>query len=215
MIKIAIEAAIQGLPYGGLISTSIFGTLLERHNNRVDRNIEELFTFKKSILEEMKLSKERFYLLTQTKQEEFQANFWEWFEKAKEEHLEEKRKMFKNFLENLMLFRITDSYDERKYFLEAISGMTHNELYILSQLYTHAKEMKLKDLCVEGVDLFMTRASISRLESYGFVWDRGFGNATGDNVFIEGEEELSKHNIRLIPFGRKFYSYCLEEPVIS
>jgi hypothetical protein len=163
--EIALEAAIQALPYvGGPLATLYFSAKQERGFNR-------LITWYRELAAELEALKEKIPPIGAHNQEALEAIIETLNEKVEREHLVEKRKMLKNYLKTTLFHPIvtTEDYDERKFFLETLDGMTLFESQILGQVYLKPDGVSFQHLRPTIVDQYVLRGAVGRLESYGFI----------------------------------------------
>ena len=200
--EIGLQAAMQMIPYvGGALATLYFGTKQERRFNR-------LISFYEEVANELRAMKEPVVSIDKHNQEALEAIIETLNEKVEIEHLEEKRRLLKNYLKNTLLHPITEDYDERKFFLETLGVMTLLELEILGRLYSHTGDLKFQDLQPQKIDYYALRGAIGRLESYGFVLIVLPGGP-GAPVIQGKQDDPLQQSFRLTGFGRKFGEFCL------
>lgn len=202
--EIGLQAAIQAIPYiGSSLSTLYFGAKQERRFKR-------LISFYQEVANELNNVRDEICSIGQHDQEALKAIIETLNEKVEKEHVEEKRKLLKNYLRSTLLRPITNNYDERRFFLETLGSMTLLESQILGRLYHHKAEAIFQDLPPEAVDRHALRGTIGRLESYGFALLVPPGTP-GDPVLLGKQDDYLKQSVRLTDFGRKFCEFCLYE----
>jgi len=195
----ATEAGLQLIPYvGGALATLYFGRKQQREFNRI-------MNFYKEIAEELKNLKEKISLDDQD-EEKLTTLIEKVNNKVEKEVLQYKINYFKNYFKNILMYPITEDndYEEKTFFLDAISSTTLLETEILKTLNQRSESILVKDITIEGVEQYAIVGAVSRLRNLGFLElsTRSIViGGTADNRLTEG--------VKVSPFGKKFIKFCL------
>lgn len=126
-------------------------------------------------------------------------------EKVEKEHLHEKRVLLKNFLiSSLKDPTLQSNFDERRYFLDTLDGMTLMECEMVSLFYQQPQPLKIGSISYSGTDQYAVVGAINRIKSYGFVQ-----SSQGSFSIGGGGDNTLNEMIRISPFGKKFCEFCL------
>lgn len=131
--------------------------------------------------------------------------FEELFEKVEREVIGKKIEYFQKYFIGTLNNPIREhNFDERRFFLDVLGGMSLLECELLRELYNYERNQLIQvgDLRREGIDQYAIVGSINRLKSYGFLI------AFRPTVF-GGSDELNE-KVELSPFGLKFYEFCIK-----
>ncbi len=125
-------------------------------------------------------------------------------EKVEAEPTLEKREFFKNYFKNTLKFPVSGNFDERKYFLDALSEMTLLECELLAFINSQPNSIQVGNIQKQGTDKYAVVGAIGRLKS------RGFLTATQDSFAVGGGADNSLHEIVSVSsFGKSFIAFCL------
>jgi len=197
---LVLEAGLQALPYvGGSLATLYFGAKQEKRFKRIESFYRELA----KELEDLKVN-----LLPIHKHDEDKiiAIIEELNERIEREHLEEKRRYFKNFLRNALQTPTKDyNFDERKYFLDTLSIMSLLECELMMFLTTIQNAIEIGSIEKRGTSQYAIVGAVGRLVNYGFV-----RQLQGKMIFGPQIDNTLYQLVELSDFGRKFIDFCLK-----
>lgn len=197
--EIAIEAGLQLIPYvGSSLATLYFSTKQEKRFKRIE-------SFYAELAEEVRDLQERLAPVESHDQEKLASLIEDLNDRVEREHLELKRRYFKNFMRNTLLTPTNNNYDERKYFLDALSALSLLECEMLAFLKQKAGMVEVRTIQKPGTPQYAIVGAIGRLSTYGFVRTVQLSMTIGggaDNALAQGVE--------LSDYGVRFVRFCLE-----
>lgn len=158
--ELAVNAGLQAIPYvGGPLATLYFGHKQEKRFERIEKTLEEVA----KELEGVSVAK-----IEEHNQDELMSLIDELTDKIENEHLEYKRKLYKDYFKNILKTPTNGNYEERKLFLEVLEKITPLQIELFGFIQTHENAI---DLTIQkpGVDNSLIRSSILQLENYGLV----------------------------------------------
>lgn len=195
-----IEAAVQAIPYvGAPLATLYFGNKQEKRFRRLEKFYEEL-------KEEMSKSPSPnvYKDITQHNADELSAIIEELNEKVESEHLEFKRKIFKNYFKKTMIQPVNGNFDERKLFLDILSALTPLQVEIIAFLAIQSSAVTSNTISKPGVEQPVILGSLAQLKNYGLI------ESTVNSIVVGGSDGSINENVTLSKFGVKFYTFCLQ-----
>jgi hypothetical protein len=196
--ELTVEALVQAVPYiGGSLATLYFGSKQKRQFNRLE-------TFYKEIKEEIFSIKGQIKDIGQHNPDEFAAIFEQLHEKIEKEPLIEKRRFYKNFFKNTLIYPVNKNYDERKKFLDVLSEISLLEAEIIKFLNQQAGMIDSLSFKKHGIEEPLIQGSIYKLKSWGII------SAKLGSISLGGPAGGIHENITLSEFGKRFLSFCLE-----
>jgi hypothetical protein len=208
---LVIKTGLQKLPYVG----SIFSLYYEMKKEKRIRRIESsLYGLNHKIIElkenEIREIRENLQSLDEIDREAIVFIIDEWFEKIETEIIYKKLEYLKQyFLNTLKSPAKENNFDERRFFLDALSQMTLLECDVLSDLFYRNELIQVKEIHREGMDQYAIVSSITRLKSYGFLSSSQIG-ITLDDLGADLDFNL-KESVKITEYGMKFCEFCLKE----
>lgn len=116
--EVIIELLVQAIPYvGGPLAALYFGNKQEKRFRRLERFYQEL-------KDEIENVGQALPNIASHNPEELSAIMEELNEKVETEHLEVKRRYYKEYFKNTMRYPVNGNYDERKLFLDILGALT-------------------------------------------------------------------------------------------
>ena len=113
--ELAVNAGLQAIPYvGGPLATLYFGYKQEQRFQRIEQTLQEVA----NELEGVTLPS-----LEAHNKDELISLIDELTDKIENEHLEYKRELYKQYFKNILLTPTNGNYEERKLFLNILSGL--------------------------------------------------------------------------------------------
>jgi len=192
-----IEAAVQAIPYvGAPLATLYYGNKQEKRFRRLEKFYEEL-------KEEMSKSPNVYKDITQHNPEELSAIIEELNEKVESEHLEFKRKLYKNYFKKTMIQPVNGNFDERKLLLDILSAVTPLQIEIIAFLATQPSAVTSNTISKPGVEQAVILGSLAQLKNYGII------ESTVNSIVVGGSNGSINENVTLSKFGIKFNNFCL------
>lgn len=193
-LELAINAGLQAIPYvGGPLSTLYFGYKDEQRFERIEKTLKE-------VAEELKNVK--IPSIDEHNKDELIPLIDELTDKIENEHLEYKRKLYKEYFKNILKTPTNGNYEERKLFLEVLAQITPLQIELFQFIL---KNPNVVDLTItkKGIDNSLIRSSILQLENYGLVI------ATLHSISLGGSDAGIPMMLNCSEFGKKFNSFCL------
>lgn len=195
--ELIIESIVQAIPYiGGSLANLYFGHKQEKRFKRLERFYQEL-------QEEIERIGPTIPDFSLQNPEELSAILEELNEKVEIEHLEVKRKYYKEYFKNSMLFPINKNFDERKLFLDILSALTPLQIEIVIFLSSQTSSVLGSSITKPGVDQSLITGALAQLKTFGII------DSILANIFLAGSSSAINENISLSPFGKKFHIFCL------
>lgn len=195
--ELTIQALVQAIPYvGGSLATLYFGSKQKRQFHRIE-------TFYKEIKEEVVLLKDQIKNIEEHNPDEFAAIIEQLHEKIEKEPLIEKRKFYKNYFKNTLIYPVNRNYDERKKFLDILSDLSLLEAEIISFLNQQAGMVDSLSVQRPGIEKSVIQGSIYKLKSWGII------SASLGSIALGGSAGGIHENIALSEFGERFLTFCL------
>lgn len=183
---------------GSSLATLYFSTKQEKRFKRIE-------SFYAELAEEVRDLQERLAPVESHDQEKLASLIEDLNDRVEREHLELKRRYFKNFMRNTLLTPTNNNYDERKYFLDALSALSLLECEMLAFLKQKAGMVEVRTIQKPGTPQYAIVGAIGRLSTYGFVRTVQLSMTIGggaDNALAQGVE--------LSDYGVRFVRFCLE-----
>lgn len=192
-----IEAAVQSIPYvGGPLATLYYGNKQEKRFKRLEKFYEEL-------REEFSKFQNNFADISSHNPDELSAILEELNEKVESEHLELKRKLYKNYFKKTMIYPVNGNYDERKLFLDILSSLTPLQIEIIVFLAKQLSPIEGNSISKPGVEQAVIVGSIAQLKNNGLI------DAAVNSIVIGSSSGSINENITLSKFGKRFNEFCL------
>ena len=196
--ELTIQALVQAVPYiGGSLATLYFGSKQKRQFHRIE-------TFYKEIQGEVASIKNQIRDIEEHNPDELAAIIEQLHEKIEKEPLIEKRKFYKNYFKNTLIYPVNRNYDERKKFLDILSDMSLLEAEIIKFLNQQADRVDSLSINKPGIERSIIQGSIYKLKSWGII------TATLGSIALGGPNGGIHENISLSEFGKRFLNFCLE-----
>ena len=195
---LVIQAGMQLVPYvGGSLSSLYFGAKQEKRFKRLE-------SFYQEIASEMEKMKDSISSVDKQDPVALEAIIESLHEKVEAEPTLEKREFFKNYFKNTLKFPVAGNFDERKYFLDALSEMTLLECELLAFINSQPNSIQVGTIQKPGTDKYAVVGAIGRLKS------RGFLTATQGSFAVGGGADNSLQEIVSVSsFGKSFIAFCL------
>lgn len=192
-----IEAAVQAIPYiGAPLATLYYG-------NKQEKRFKRLEKFYKELEDEISKTQNNFKDISQHNPDELSAILEELNEKVESEHLEFKRRLYKNYFKKTMTQPVNGNFDERKLLLDILSVLTPLQIEIIALLAKYTSPVQASSISNPGIEQAVINGSIAQLKNFGLI--EGVLNSI---VFGGGGNSINE-NIVLSNFGRKFNVFCL------
>jgi len=194
---IVIEAAIQAIPYvGAPLATLYYGNKQEKRFRRLEKFYEEL-------KEEISKSQNNYKDISQHNPDELSAILEELNEKVESEHLELKRRLYKNYFKKTMIQPVNGNFDERKLLLDILSTLTPLQIEIIAFLAKQASPVQGSSISNPGIEQAVISGSIAQLKNFGLI------DGELNSIVFGGAGNSINENIVLSNFGKKFNAFCL------
>lgn len=195
--EVIIESLVQAIPYiGAPLATLYFGNKQEKRLKRLERFYQEL-------REEIGNIEEALPNISSHNPEELSAILEELNEKVEVEHLEVKRRYYKEYFKNTMRYPVNSNFDERKLFLDILGSLTPLQIELVIFLFQKRAAVQASTISKPGVDQAVIVGSFAQLKTFGIV-----EGELADIVFGGGGNAINE-NISLSRFGQRFHSFCL------
>lgn len=195
---LVIQAGMQLVPYvGGSLSSLYFGAKQEKRFKRLE-------SFYKEIASEIERMKDSISSMDKQDPVALEAIIESLHEKVEAEPTLEKREFFKNYFKNTLKHPVAGNFDERKYFLDALSDMTLLECELLAFINLQPNSLQVGTIQKPATDKYAIVGAIGRLKS------RGFLTATQGSFAVGGGADNSLQEIVSVSsFGKTFINFCL------
>ncbi|GAA3645811.1 hypothetical protein [Asaccharospora irregularis] len=194
---VVIEAAIQAIPYvGAPLATLYYGNKQEKRFRRLEKFYEEL-------KEEISKSQNNYKDISQHNPDELSAILEELNEKVESEHLELKRRLYKNYFKKTMIQPVNGNFDERKLLLDILSTLTPLQIEIIAFLAKQASPVQGSSISKPGIEQSVISGSIAQLKNFGLI------DGALNSIVFGGAGNSINENIVLSNFGKKFNTFCL------
>jgi hypothetical protein len=195
--KVMIESLVQAIPYvGGSLATLYFGQKREKRFKRLER-------FYKELREEIGIIGQALPDISSHNPEELSAILEELHEKVETEHLEFKRRYYKEYFKNTMRFPVNGNFDERKLFLDILGALTPLQIELVIFLCRQPTALQASAISKPGVDQALIAGSLAQLKTFGIT------EGTLDSIVFGGGGNAINENISVSRFGKRFHSFCL------
>lgn len=195
---IAIQSLIEAIPYvGGSISTLYFGSKQEKRFKRIENFYSEMKKEIESIQKDI-------VDIGQHNPDELSAILEELHEKIETEHLEVKRKYYKQYFKSTLKEPVKNNYDERKIFLDILSDLTPLQIELLTFIVIQNNALSTNNIRKPGVDQSLTIGAINKLKTTGLI-STELNSISFTNVGGSMDE-----NVRVSPFGKRFHDFCIK-----
>lgn len=194
-MEVVVNAGLQAIPYiGGPLATLYFGYKQEQRFQRIEQTLKEVADELKGV---------KIPSIDEHNKDELIPLIDEATDKIENEHLEQKRVLYKNYIKGLLMTPTNGNYEERKLYLEVLSQITVLQIEIFIFLLNNNDTV---DLCITkpGVDTSIIQSSIKQLESYGLVGSRLHSITMGNN------NSTMPMILNVTEFGKRFHAFCLK-----
>jgi hypothetical protein len=195
---LVIQAGMQLIPYvGGSLSSLYFGAKQEKRFKRLE-------SFYQEIASEIEKIQDSISSVDKQDPVALEAIIESLHEKVEAEPTLEKREFFKNYFKNTLKFPVAGNFDERKYFLDALSEMTLLECELLAFINSQPNSIQVDNIQKQGTDQYAVVGAVGRLKS------RGFLTATPGSFAVGGGADNSlQEMVSVSSFGKLFIAFCL------
>lgn len=193
-LELVVNAGLQAIPYvGAPLATLYFGYKQEERFQRVEETLEDVA----KELKNMQLPG-----IEQHNKEELMALIDELTDKIENEHLESKRKLYKEYFKNILITPTNGNYEERKLFLDILGKITPLQIELFQFILENPNVIDLQ-INKEGIDGSLIHSSILQLENYGLVI------ATLHSISLGGNDAGMPMILNCSGFGKRFNEFCL------
>lgn len=195
--ELIIESLVQAIPYiGGSLATLYFGKKQEKRFKRLEYFYQEL-------RDEIGSIGNTFPDISSHDPEELSAILEELNEKVETEHLEVKRKYYKEYFKNTMRYPVKNNFDERRLFLDILSALTPLQIELIIYLSMQAGPVLGSSISKPGVDQSVIAGSLAQLKTFGIT------DNLLNSIVLGGSSSAINEEISLSRFGKRFHSFCL------
>ena len=195
--ELIIESIVQAIPYiGGSLANLYFGHKQEKRFKRLERFYQEL-------QEEIERIGPTIPDFSLQNPEELSAILEELNEKVETEHLEVKRKYYKEYFKNTMRYPVKNNFDERRLFLDILSALTPLQIELIIYLSMQAGPVLGSSISKPGVDQSVIAGSLAQLKTFGIT------DNLLNSIVLGGSSSAINEEISLSRFGKRFHSFCL------
>ena len=195
---LVIQAGMQLVPYvGGSLSSLYFGAKQEKRFKRLE-------SFYQEVAAEIEKMKDSISSVDKQDPIALEAIIESLHEKVESEPTLEKREFFKNYFKNTLKFPVAGNFDERKYFLDALSEMTLLECELLVFIDSQPSSIEVGNIQKPSTDKYAVIGAVGRLKSRGFLVSTQGSFAVGGGVDNSLQEIVSVSS-----FGKSFIAFCL------
>ncbi|WP_099608346.1 hypothetical protein [Vibrio coralliilyticus] len=196
---LVLQAGMQLLPYvGGPMATLYFGSKQEKRFKRLE-------SFYNELSQEIEGMRDSIKSIEEQDSSALEAILEQLHEKVETEPTFEKRLFFKNYFKSTLISPISNNYDERKYFLDALADMSALECELLALIKKQPRQVQIASINKPGVDQYAIVGAIGRLKSRGFL-----SAATGAVFSIGGSTDNTLQEMVVVSsYGNLFCSFCL------
>ena len=193
-IELGINAAMQLIPVvGGSLSTLYFGYKQNKEFRRLEKTLIE-------IAEE--LNDKKIPNIKEHNEAELMSLIEELNDKIEKEHIEEKRKCYKNFYKKILVIPNQNTYNERKMFLEILSTMTPLQIELLNFLAIQPAPVLDNTIVNPLYSKAVILGSIAQLKNQGLI------DCFTNSITIGGSGKISE-KIIVSDFGKRFHQFCI------
>ena len=200
MRDLVIQAGMQSIPYIG----SPFATLY--YGGKQELRFKRLETFYKEVADEVNELKDRLASPEAHDKEAIGAILEELNEKVERESVQEKREYLKTYLKSTIMNPVTKgNYDERRFFLDTLGGMSLLECELLAFLYKKLNGIEVGKIQKTGVDQYAIVGVVGKLKTYGFIISEQLSVTIGG-----GADNALREKVKVSDFGRRFCEFCLK-----
>ena len=194
-IELAINAGLQLIPHvGSPLATLYFGAKQEKRFERIEQTMKEI----KDELEGVKLAN-----FEEHNEDELLSLIDEWTDNIENEHLEEKRKLYRRYFEKILITPTNGNYEERKYFLDILKSITPLQVELLIFLFDHPNALDTQ-ISKPGTDNIMIKSAIIQLQNYGLI------EAKLDSIIITDYLSSMPSYLNVSELGKRFKDFCIE-----
>lgn len=195
--EVMIESVVQAIPYiGAPLATLYFGHKQEKRFRRLEQ-------FYKELQEEIGRIGQTFPNISHHNPEELSAIIEELNEKVESNHLESKRRYYKEYFKNSMRYPVNRNFDERKLFLDILGAVTPLQIEIIIFLSKQAAPIIGSSISAPGVDQSLIAGSLAQLKTFGIT------DNLLTSIVLGGSGSAINEQVSLSKFGKKFHDFCL------
>ncbi|HUW48656.1 MAG TPA: hypothetical protein VMW36_07930 [Patescibacteria group bacterium] len=195
---LVIKAGMELIPYvGGSLATLYFGTKQEKRFKRLE-------SFYKELSSDIARMRDNIAPIDKHDAGALEAIIELLHERIEAEPTLEKREFFKNYFKNTLKCPVVGNFDERNYFLRALSEMTLLECDLLAFINSQSSPLQVGSI-EKPADKYAIVGAVGRLKS------RGFLTAIPSSIVVDGATDNSLLEvISVSSFGKSFISFCLQ-----
>lgn len=194
-IELAINAGLQLIPYvGSPIAALYYGAKQEKRFERIEQTMKEI----KDELEGVKLVN-----FEEHNKDELLSLIDEWTDNIENEHLEEKRKLYKRYFEKMLITPTNGNYEERKYFLDILKSITPLQVELLIFLFDNPNVLDTQ-ISKPGTDNIMIKSAIIQLQNHGLI------EAKLNSIIITDYSSSMPSFLNVSELGKRFKDFCIE-----
>jgi len=196
--EIVLQSLIQGIPYvGGSLSTLYFGSKQEKRFKRIE-------DFYNEIKDEINNIKDSIKPIDNHNQEELSAILEELHDKIESEHLEIKKKYYKQYFKSTLINPVNGNFNERKFFLDILSNLTPLQIEILIFIYQQQSPIPSNGILKPGIDASLITGSINQLKTFGLV------KMKLDSIAFTNMGGSMNEKVSMSKFGEMFHEFCIQ-----
>src|SRR5690554_1614761 len=197
--SMVLEALVQAIPYvGGSLATIYFGRKQEKRFQRLERFYQEL-------KDEIEIIGEQLPAISLHNFDELTAILEELHEKVETEHLEIKRKYYKEYFKNTLKQPVNGNFEERKLFLDILADLSPLQIELVIFLSKQSQPISIKNIRKPGIEQSLIIGSINRLKSYGIV------ETMLDSIVFGSVGNAINENVKISNFGLRFHLFCIDD----
>ena len=199
-IEITIQSGLELIPYvGGALSSVYFATKQEKRFKRLE-------SFYQQFAVQVEQSQHKLLPIEVHDPEALTALLEELNEEVECEHTAQKRAYFRKYLLSTLISPTDDkNFDERRFFLDALSKMTLLECGLLIYLHQKKNPVKTGNINIPNVSQYAIIGALGRLKMYGLIRATVAAFSIGD-----GSDNALDELVSLSDFGIRFIHYSLE-----
>lgn len=172
-----------------------FGNKQNKEFRRLEKTINE-------IAKELKDTK--IPSIEQHNQDELLSLMEELNDKIEKEHIEQKRLWYKNFYKKILVFPNSNTYNERKMYLDILNKITPLQVEILTLLLKRHNPIVDTDIKHPFYSQSVILGSIAQLKNNGLI------TSYVNSIAVGGNGRISE-NIVISDFGKSFHNFCISD----
>lgn len=193
--ELAVNAGLQAIPcVGGPLATLYFSYKDEQRFQRIEKTLGEICDELKSCtIPDINVHNPN----------ELMPLIDEVTDNIENEHVEQKRILYKKYFKSLLLTPTNGNYEERKLFLDVLTKITSLQIELFIFLLDKKDIIDL-EIIKNGVDNSIVQSTIKQLINYGLV------NSNIHSISLGTNFSTMPMKLNITEFGRKFNEFCLK-----